>query len=268
MSKIVQVQFAPWDKKYDFSYDEMNLKLGNQVVVDTEFGLELGVVAGFSKAEAKEEDLKAVVRLAESEDLAKLPSPERKQETLDYCQELIARYDLPMNLVDVHFSLSGNRLNFAFSAEGRVDFRQLVKDLTTHFNAGIRLTQIGARDEARMTGDCGHCGRDLCCKTFIKDFSSVGSDMAEGQQVVHRGSERISGSCGRLMCCLAYEYDGYQELLKKLPAVGAKVNVDGRRGEVLSQHVLKQTVDVKFPGEKGEGYVVVEVDINRHDKKK
>jgi len=267
--KIVQVQFSPWDKTYNFiNSDDLTLKVGDQLIVDTDLGLEIGEVTGFlQEPEEKTEEIKAVVRLANEEDLSKIISEDKKKAAMVYCQELIEKYSLPMKLVDIHFALNGSRLNFAFAAEGRVDFRQLVKDLTTHFNTSIRLTQIGARDEARVNGDCGHCGRNLCCQKFIKDFSSITSEMAEVQQVVHRGSDRISGMCGRLMCCLSYEYDGYQDLAKKLPPIGAKVNVDGQRGEVLSHHVLKQSVDVKFPGEKGEGYVVVEVDLNRHNKK-
>lgn len=268
--KIVQVQFSPWDKKYSFiNSDDLALNIGDQVIVDTDLGLEIGEVAGFLKeAEDQTAEIKPVVRLANEDDLARVVSEDKKKEALVYCQELVEKYNLPMKLVDIHFALGGSRMNFAFAAEGRVDFRQLVKDLTAHFNTSIRLTQIGARDEARVNGDCGHCGRNLCCQKFIKDFSSITSEMAEVQQVVHRGSDRISGMCGRLMCCLSYEYDGYQELAKKLPPIGAKVNVDGQRGEVLGHHVLKQSVDVKFPGEKGEGYVVVEVDLNRHNKKK
>jgi cell fate regulator YaaT (PSP1 superfamily) len=267
--KVASVQFSPWDKKYHFSYEDLNLKVGDNVLVDTELGLEFGQVVDFEEIKDESaEEIKPIIRKASKGDLEKLPSAEKKKEALDYCDSLVKKYELPMKLVDVHFSLTGSKINFAFAADGRVDFRQLVKDLTTHFNTSIRLTQIGSRDEARINGDCGHCGRTLCCQGFIKEFSSITSEMAEAEQVVHRGSDRISGQCGRLMCCLAYEYEGYQELAKKLPPVGAKVNVDGKRGEVLSQHVLKQTVDVKFPGEKRDDYVVVEVDINRHNKKK
>jgi len=265
--KIVQVQFAPWDKKYNFSLAGFDLCIGDDVIVDTEFGLEFGRVAGFGEVPSDESgSIKPVIRVASAEDYERLVKSERKEEAIDYCRQLIIEYNLPMKLVDVHFSLFGNKINFAFASDGRVDFRQLVKDLTVHFNSGIRLTQIGSRDEARISGDCGHCGRELCCKKFIKDFSSISSEMAECQQVVHRGSDRISGQCGRLMCCLQYEYEGYQEMAKKLPPLGARVNVDGRRGEVVGHHVLKQSVDVKFQGEKGEGYMVAEVDLNRHNK--
>jgi len=270
--KVAQVQFSPWDKKYHFSFAGLDLKLGDKVVVETNLGLDLATVVNFADLEKDEEgqEIKAVNRLAADSDLsAPVFAEEKRQEALDFCQSLIERYALPMKLVDVRFSLDGTRVNFAFAAEGRVDFRQLVKDLTIHFNTGIRLTQIGARDEARVNGDCGHCGRDLCCRGHIREFSSVTSEMAEVEQVVHRGSERISGMCGRLMCCLAYEYEGYQELAKKLPPLGAKVNVDGQRGEVVGRHVLKQSVDVKFPSKDREGgYSVVEVDLNRHNKKK
>jgi cell fate regulator YaaT (PSP1 superfamily) len=264
---LAQVQFSAWDKKYSFYFEDLELKEGDQVVVDTELGLELGQVSGISEGPDEAPEIKPVVRLATASDLSKVNNKKLKKEALNFCLDLIKKYDLPMKLVDVRLSLSGSRLNFAFAAEGRVDFRQLVKDLTTHFNTAIRLTQIGARDEARVNGDCGHCGQNLCCRGFIKEFSSISSEMAEGQQVVHRGSDRISGMCGRLMCCLAYEYDGYQEMAKKLPPLGAKVNVDGRRGEVIGHHVLKQSVDVKFKGDKDGDYVVAEVDLNRHNKK-
>jgi cell fate regulator YaaT (PSP1 superfamily) len=267
--KVVLIQFAPWDKKYHFSYEDLKLKENDDVVVETDLGLELGKVVAFSEVTPgnDEAEIKPVLRLAVLDDYEKAVSPEKKREAMEFCQEMIHKYELPMKLVDIHFSLNNSRINFAFSSDGRVDFRQLVKDLTTHFNCGVRLTQIGSRDEARVNGDCGHCGLGLCCRGFIKDFSSITSEMAEAQQVVHRGSDRISGMCGRLMCCLQYEYEGYNEMAKKLPPMGAKVNVDGKRGEVIGLHVLKQSVDVKFPGEKGEGYTIVEVDLNRHKKK-
>lgn len=267
--KVAQVQFAPWDKKYNFSVGELTLNRQDAVIVSTDLGQELGRVVGFDEVEQGdgEREIKPIIRKATASDLERLPSEDQKAEAITYCQGLVDRYKLPMKLVDVRHALAGGRITFAFVSDSRVDFRQLVKDLTAHFNCNIRLNQIGSRDEARACGDCGHCGRDLCCKGFIKEFSSITSEMAEAQQVVHRGSDRISGICGRLMCCLAYEYDGYQELAKKLPPIGAKVNVDGKRGEVIGWHVLKQSVDVKFPGESGSGYVISEVDLNRNKKK-
>ena len=268
---LVQIKFAPWDKSYTFTAAGLNLNAGDYVILDTEIGEDLGRVFKAFQGEDKNQDgtpFKPVKRLALASDLEKLPSVEQKAETLQSCQELVERYQLDLKLVDVVFSLSGNRLNFAFSADGRIDFRDLVKDLTGQFGKTIRLTQIGARDEARFNGDCGHCGKPLCCRGFVKDFFSVTSDMAEAQQVVHRGSDRISGMCGRLMCCLSFEYEGYQELSAKLPPLGTRVNVDGQRGIVVGHHPLKQAVDVKFPAPReGERDVIVQVDLNREKKK-
>jgi len=266
-----QVQFAPWDKSYSFSFDDLPVSVGNFVVVETEMGMELGKVLSISEISEKIDEareLKPVLRLATYDDVSSLMDYKQKKETLDFCQAKIDFYKLPMKLVDLHVSFQGGRLNFAFVSDGRVDFRELVKDLAAHFGVNIRLTQIGTRDEAKITGDCGPCGRPLCCRGFLNEFSSITSEMAEAQQVVHRGSERISGMCGRLMCCLSYEYEGYKDLVGKLPPIGAKVNVDGVKGVVIGHHILKQTVDVKIPADKpGERDVVIEVDINRHHKK-
>lgn len=266
--RIVEIQFISWDKIYHFSSEDESLKVGDLVLVNTELGREIGKIIGFITETKEEGELKEVLRKAEKSEINRFENQDRKEEALAVCKEIIERHNLDMKLVDVHFSFEGNRLNFAFVADGRIDFRELVKDLTAHFNANIRLTQIGARDEARLTGDCGGCGKKLCCRGSVKEFSSVTSEMAEVQQVVHRGSDRISGMCGRLMCCLAYEYEGYKELRAKMPAYGAKVNVDGRRGIVVGHHVLKQSVDVRFPSEKdGERDTVIEVDLNRKNKK-
>ncbi|MCF7794777.1 stage 0 sporulation protein [Patescibacteria group bacterium] len=286
MSKIVKIKFSTWDKDYDFLSNGLDLKVGDHVIVDTELGRDIGivneVVLDSTNTEIKEaedtendsnknEEIKPVIRLADSDDYAKLPDREEKLKALKYCKERIEKHELPMKLVDVHFSLTGKRLNFAFISEGRVDFRDLVRDLSAHFNGNIRLTQIGSRDEARVSGDFGPCGLPLCCKRFINKFSSITSDMAECQQVVHRGSERLSGMCNRLMCCLSYEQDCYKELAKKMPAVGTRVTVDGQKGVVISQHILKQSVDVEFKVKNnGSGYekTVTEVDLNRNKKKK
>jgi cell fate regulator YaaT (PSP1 superfamily) len=273
--KIAQIQFAPWDKVYNFGAENQKVKRGDYVVVETELGEELGKVLRVDDRELRadeviggEKALKSIKRLATLADLNKMASQDKKNEALDVCREYVAKRGLDIKLVDVSFSFVGNRLNFAFIADGRVDFRDLVKDLTSHFNAQIRLTQIGTRDEARFSGDCGPCGKVLCCKGHIREFFSITSDMAEAQQVVHRGSERISGMCGRLMCCLSFEYEGYKEMAGNLPPIGTKVNVDGARGVVVGHHILKQSVDVKFPGAKeGERDFVIQVDINRHQKK-
>jgi cell fate regulator YaaT (PSP1 superfamily) len=280
--KAVQIQFAPWDKTY--SFDPVNLPLvdSDYVIVKTELGTEVGKVIGFmeiGKEVLKEKPdnsdqtpnasgkLKPVVRKATAIDLEKLASQGDKDEAIDYCKKMVEKHQLEMKLVDVYFSFDGSKVTFAFIADGRVDFRELVKDLTRHFNRTVRLYQIGIRDEAKLRGDYGPCGRSLCCKKFLNDLTSITSEMAEAQQVVHRGSERISGMCGRLMCCLAFEQEGYEELAKNMPPLGAKVNVDGKRGVVVGHNILKQSVKVQFSGEKGEGTIVSEVDLNRNKKK-
>lgn len=270
--KVAQVQFAPWDKKYNFDAAETDVKVGDQVIVKTELGVELGRVAGFAEApdfgveKAAPEgaaEIKKILRKAERADLEKLPDEKKKKKDFTYCRKLIERLELPMKLVDVHYGFDGTRITFPFIADSRVDFRELVKDLTKHFNANIRLQQIGIRDEAKFCGDFGHCGRPLCCGKFLGELNSITSEMAELQQCVHRGSDRISGICGRLMCCLSYEEDGYKKLAEKLPPLEAEVKVDGRRGRVISHHVLKQTVRVLLAGGNGEAGGVVEVEAGK-----
>jgi len=247
----------------------LKVAVGDTVIVETELGKEMGRVTHvFEESGESDREIKPILRLADFDDAARIPGEDRKAEMMEYCRLAIEKLALPMKLVDVHFSWEGKRLNFAFIADGRIDFRELVKDLSSHFGLNIRLTQIGTRDEARIAGDCGPCGRGLCCRGFLEDFSSITSEMAEAQQVVHRGSERISGMCGRLMCCLSYEYEGYKAMAGELPPIGTRVNVDGTRGVVAGHHILKQTVDVRIDGGKEDARgTVIEVDINRHKKK-
>ena len=267
--KIVQVQFSPWDKAYGFSLDEsLSAVVGDFVIVDTELGRELGKIIAFSKEPDPAHELKPVLRLATTDDAEAVYNDERRRQALASCQRLIELHGLNMKLIDVRFSFSGNRITFAFAAEGRIDFRDLVKDLNSSLGANIRLLQIGSRDEARCSGDCGPCGLGLCCRSFVNDFSSITSEMAEAQQVVHRGSDRISGMCGRLMCCLSFEYEGYKQLAKELPPLGTKIKVEGRTGVVIGHHLLKQTLDVRFEAEnEGERSFVIQVDPKQSQEK-
>lgn len=265
--QVIEVKITDWDNIQHYTSNGENLQKGDYVIVENEGATDIAKVVGFNDIDTEDDQsIKPVSRKATQKDFEKMPGEARKKETLIYCKNRIEKHDLPMKLVDVHFSLDGSKIVFAFISDGRVDFRGLVKDLTSYFNCSVRLTQIGIRDEAKMMGDCGHCGRTLCCKRIIKDFSSITSEMAELQQVSHRGSDRISGICGRLMCCLGFEEGVYEDLAKNLPEIGRKVSVDGKKGEVVGQHILKQTVDVKFPPQNGESQTVVEVDINRNKK--
>ena len=279
--KIAKIQFVPWDKSYYFSVGDVSVTVNDEVVVETELGMEIGNVIGIK--EVNEKDLakeikgeseegqsdivvKPILRKASIDDLARKATKKEREEALEYAKEMKERLELQMKFVDVHFSLDKSRITLAFIADGRVDFRNLVKELTRHFGCSIRLQQIGIRDEARITGDCGHCGRPLCCRGFLKELSSITSEMADLQQCAHRGSERLSGACGRLMCCLAYENEGYECKMKKMPPIGTRVNVDGKRGTVVGHQVLKEAVKVEFPPEGDQGKTVVEVDLNRNKK--
>ncbi|MBU4217123.1 stage 0 sporulation protein [Candidatus Parcubacteria bacterium] len=279
--KVAQIQFSPWDKTYYFSLNNLDVHVNDQVVVKTDIGEEIGKVIGLtevneeefykkSKADDEKEkrEIKPILRFVTERDAEGLPTKKDKQDALEYAKSMKEKYNLEMKFLDVHFSFDRSRVTFAFIADGRIDFRNLVKDLTRHFGRSIRLQQIGIRDEARICGDCGHCGRPLCCRGHLKNLDSITSEMSEMQQCSHRGSDRISGICGRLMCCLAYEQAGYEELFKKMPPLGKKVDVDGKKGEVIGHRTLKQCVMVKFPGEKGEGYTIAEVDLNRNKDKK
>lgn len=284
----IKVQISQWDRDGIFDCDEdIELTLGDKVLVSIGDEEEIGTVTDFiesgdqstivkanegdnkNEVSSDEKDLKrTIIEKASIEDIRRLPDANTRQAMLDRCRQLITEHELQMKLVDVHISLDNSKASFAFIADGRVDFRSLVRDLTRTFNKTIRLQQLGIRDEARIAGDVGHCGRNLCCRTHLTELVSITSDMAEVQQCAHRGSDRISGVCGRLMCCLSYEEEGYKELDKKMPKVGTKVNVDGRKGVIVAQHHLKETVDVEFPAGKGErGTIRVEVDLNRHKKK-
>jgi cell fate regulator YaaT (PSP1 superfamily) len=283
---IAEVQFSPWDKKYHFDCNSLPITRGDFVIVETSLGKEIGKAVEIldiaenkikeflsqykddseKKDDNKSEDeilLKPIIRKATADDIKNMAGFEERKTAIKFCKEITAKHELPMKVVDVHFSLDQGRITFAFIADGRIDFRELVKDLTRHFNKSVRLHQIGIRDEAKLCGDCGPCGKTLCCKGFLKDLVSITSEMAEMQEVAHRGSERISGICGRLMCCLAYEQKGYKELLDKLPAVGTKVNKDGKRGVVVGVHPLKESIDVQFKEKEEDRGTFMEVSMKK-----
>lgn len=270
--RIAKVKYAIWDKPYYADPVNHDLSVGDRVVLKTDLGNEIAEVSGFEEIDVEKfsggegDGLKQVLRQATVVDLEKIPDSEKKEKMLEECKEIVRKHDLPMKLVDLHLSFDGSRLTFAFIADGRIDFRDLVKELTRHFNRTIRLQQIGIRDEAKLDGDCGHCGRRLCCRGHLTDFISITSEMAEAQQCEHRGSDRLSGCCGRLMCCLAYEEAGYVESAKTFPPIGSSVNVDGKRGEVVGWRILKRAVDVKFADDDGRGFSIMEVDLDRNKK--
>jgi cell fate regulator YaaT (PSP1 superfamily) len=261
------VEINPWEKISASNLEELDLKIGSLVILNAEFGKELGRIIEMKeiKDEEKEQEQATIIALAESKDIQTAEEHNSlKNQALQDCKKLIKKYNLDMKPVDCHFSLDGQKLSFAFIANGRVDFRELVKELGRHFTKAIRLHQIGVRDEAKLIGDVGYCGLKQCCKTHLTKLGNVSSEFAEDQQIAHRGSERLSGTCGRLKCCLSYEENHYQELIKKLPPVGTRVKTEHGRGEVIGWHVLKCSVDVRIDPQKADDKpIIVEVPIKK-----
>jgi len=267
--RVAMVQFVSWDKYNAFDPRDLAVKEGDFVIITTPQGVDMGQVIEFEdlsgpalQSLGEIRPIDRIITKDDSDIFAKNNTVERKNQAIDYCHKVLKRTGLGMKIVDGFFSYDDNRLTLAFIASGRVDFRDLVKDLNKHFQKSVRLQQLGVRDEARVTGDIGSCGQGLCCQGPLKKLGNVTSDYAENQQVAHRGSERLSGMCGRLKCCLAYENDLYEELSAKLPKIGTRVKTKHGRGKIISHHVLKSSVDVEIDCEReGDRKIIVEVPI-------
>ena len=252
MTKVVGIRFKPVGKIYYFNPEDIELVAGDGVIVETTRGIEYGTVV-ISDKEIDEEEfnmpIKSILRKATEQDLATAEDNRAKaKEAYSICLEKITENNLEMNLVDVEYTFDRSKVLFYFTADGRVDFRQLVKDLASVFRTRIELRQIGVRDEAKLLGGFGICGRALCCSQFLGDFEPVSIKMAK-EQSLSLNPTKISGTCGRLMCCLKYEQDAYEELLKKAPNVGALVDTPMGRGTVIASQLLKGIVSVKMNSE-------------------
>ncbi len=249
MVTVVGVKFRMGGKVYYFAPGSFELKLGDDVIVETARGVEFGTVA-MERRDIPDENvvtpLKEVIRMATDEDRARLEENKKKErEAFRICEEKIRKHNLGMKLVEAEYTFDNNKILFYFTADGRVDFRELVKDLASVFRTRIELRQIGIRDEAKMLGGLGICGRNLCCAAYLDDFHPVSIRMAK-EQGLSLNPTKISGSCGRLMCCLKYEQDCYEELLKVTPGVGAQVKTPDGVGVVQSVSLLKGLVKVKL----------------------
>ena len=255
MKEIIGVRFKRPGKIYFFSPKNNKLEQGQFVIVETSMGEEYAEVA-IANREMEEEkienELKPIIRSATYKDKKHNDENKKKEkEAFDICLEQIKKHNLNMNLTDVEYKFDNSKLLFYFTADGRIDFRDLVKDLAAIFKTRIELRQIGVRDEVRRIGGNGICGRELCCCSFLGNFETVSIKMAKEQNMSLNPS-KISGNCGRLMCCLKYEQEAYEEKLKRLPKVGAivKANEDGE-GVVDSVEILKEIVRVKFKDKDG-----------------
>lgn len=248
MKTIIGVRFRKAGKIYYFEPNGLEVEVGQHVIVETSRGVEYGSVV-LSPREVSDEaissPLKPVIRLAtEEDDATEAANKEKEKEAMAICREKIAKHELEMRLLDCEYTFDGNKVLFYFTADGRVDFRELVKDLAAVFRIRIELRQIGVRDETKIVGGIGICGRALCCHTYLADFAPVSIRMAK-EQNLSLNPTKISGVCGRLMCCLKNEEEAYEELNSRLPNIGDRVTTnDGLQGEVSAVSVLKQMVKV------------------------
>ena len=256
MIKVIGVRFKSVGKIYYFDPDGKTFSLDDGVIVETARGTECGRVA-LTEREIDEEafsmPIKKIVRPATEADFKTLEeNKEKEKEAYQVCLSKIRANKLEMNLIDVEYTFDRSKILFYFTADGRVDFRQLVKDLASVFRTRIELRQIGVRDEAKMRGGLGICGRPLCCSLFLGDFEPVSIKMAK-EQSLSLNPTKISGTCGRLMCCLKYEQDAYESLLRETPNVGALVDTPIGRGTVTSTSLLKGLAQVRIASGNDEG---------------
>ena len=248
MTRVIGVRFRPAGKIYFFAPGKYNIHTGDKVIVETARGVEFGtVVTGQRDVEDDKitQPLKPVIRIATQDDIRKEEkNREKEKEAFGICLEKIRKHGLEMKLIDAEYTFDNNKVLFYFTADGRIDFRELVKDLASVFRTRIELRQIGVRDETKIRGGIGICGRPLCCNTYLSEFAPVSIKMAQEQNLSLNPS-KISGVCGRLMCCLTNEEETYEELNSRLPSNGDHVTTpEGLKGDVQSVNVLRQQVKV------------------------
>lgn len=263
MITVVGIRFKKSGKIYYFDPNGLDVKSGDSVIVETVRGIEFGECVIGPKEISESEvviPLKNVIRKATEEDTQKHQENRQKQEeAFNLCLEKIQKHDLPMKLIDVEYTFDNNKIIFYFTADGRVDFRELVKDLASVFRTRIELRQIGVRDEAKMIGGLGTCGRPMCCSSFLGDFVPVSIKMAK-EQNLSLNPTKISGICGRLMCCLNYEQTTYEEIKKELPRVDSIVETPYGKGIVISNSVVKESAKIRISIKDGED-IIKEVGI-------
>lgn len=248
MVKVAGIKFKTAGKVYYFDPDGLEVEQGTSVIVETSRGMEFGVSGtGIIQVEEKDlvQPLKKIIRIATAEDVAQnKENIGKKAKALEQCQEKINKHSLEMKLIDVEYTFDNSKIIFYFTSDGRVDFRELVKDLAGVFKMRIELRQIGVRDEAKMMGGIGTCGKGLCCHTWLPEFEPVSIKMAKIQNL-SLNPTKISGICGRLMCCLKYENEIYEELRKGMPDVGEKITTPEGPGIVIDTNLLENKIKVR-----------------------
>ena len=261
MAEVVGIRFKEVGKVYYFDPDSMKFKKGDKAIVETARGVECGEVAMENREVPEEEivkPLKRIIRAATEADLKIVAeNREKEKKAFDICEQKICAHKLEMKLVDVEYTFDSSKILFYFTADGRVDFRELVKDLAGVFRTRIELRQIGVRDESKMIGGFGICGRPFCCSSFLGDFQPVSIKMAK-EQGLSLNPTKISGTCGRLMCCLKYEQEAYEHLLRHTPKIGAIVETREGRGTVLDNNLLTGMLTIRLDRRPDAAPVVIE----------
>ena len=249
MENVIGIRFRKGGKLYHFDPGAYCPKKDDYVIVDTEQGIGLGQVVEPPcprNPRIHPQEIKKIERMATEDEIRQLfANAEIEVDAKSFCMEKIAAHELPMNLVDVEYFFDGSKIIFYFTADGRVDFRELLKDLVRRLRTRVELRQIGIRNQAKMVGGLGGCGRPLCCVTFLKNFHAVSIKMAK-EQNLSLNPTKISGACGRLMCCLQFEHDTYRELKKDMPKVGRKVELPEGKGKVVRQNVMAGSFTVQL----------------------
>jgi cell fate regulator YaaT (PSP1 superfamily) len=262
MEKVIGIRFRKGGKTYHFDPGELSPKKDDYVIVHTEQGIGLGQVVEppYPKnPRIHPQEIKRIERLASEDEIGlHFSNLETEADAKSFCLEKIAAHDLPMNLVDVEYFFDGSKIIFYFTADGRVDFRELLKDLVRRLRTRVELRQIGIRNQAKMVGGLGSCGRPLCCATFLKNFHAVSIKMAK-EQNLSLNPTKISGACGRLMCCLQFEHETYRELKKDMPKLGRKIELAEGKGKVVRQNVMCRSYTVQLEDGKE---IEVELDKN------
>lgn len=268
MPKVVGVKYKEGGRIYTFRPPSEDVEIGTKVIVESSRGKELAIIATEPYEEIEERlvlPLMPVVRIATDKDLSKITElNERKPEVFEKANSLIKKYNLDMKLVDVSFTLDGQKVVIDFVCEDRVDFRDLVKDLASQLKLRIELRQIGIRDQAKAVGGLGICGKECCCRQFLNDFDKVSIKMAKVQGL-SLNTQKISGVCGRLMCCLSYENEYYSEVSAKMPKLNSKVVTKDGEGVVVYNNLLKQLVSVKYMND--DSVKIIEYPVNEVRKK-
>ena len=261
MAEVVGIRFKEVGKVYYFDPDSMKFKKGDKAIVETARGVECGEVAMENREVPEEEivkPLKRIIRAATEADLKIVAeNREKEKKAFEICEQKIRAHKLEMKLVDVEYTFDSSKILFYFTADGRVDFRELVKDLAGVFRTRIELRQIGVRDESKMIGGFGICGRPFCCSSFLGDFQPVSIKMAK-EHGLSLNPTKISGTCGRLMCCLKYEQEAYEHLLRHTPKIGAIVETREGRGTVLDNNLLTGMLTIRLDRRPDAAPVVIE----------